>query len=318
MSELSGCMTSALVDGFSGPMEIAITSCIGLPRTWNFTAGLAETCGICFCGYYRPHNLEWFEVWAANVLRDALVGKSNKTRFAFAVVYDGGKVGNYMQRMELPLTYLYDLPVFLLESSKLRDVFIETGLMQREVEFVTGSGDNTEQVWTLRGEKKGMLRVGSTVSCVDITHDWIFTGVGSGMVHKFSRSDHLEKASANTHKAEVISLTVACGFVFTTSKDRTIKISGIQTLELISKYQDSRGLGRVICITVGIEFYFAGGLEGAQRLSFAEGLEGTQGLIREATPIKLRSRQERGAVLRERCLHVRRGCIERQSCLQSQ
>jgi len=80
--------------------------------------------------------------------------------------------------------------------------------------------------------------------------------------------------------------------VFTTSNDHTIKISRIQTLEPIHEFQDSTGLGRVICITVGIEFYFAGGLEGAQRLSFARGLEGTQGLSHvdeatKATPIKL-------------------------------
>jgi len=125
-----------------------------------------------------------------------------------------------------------------------------------------------------------MLKVSSTVSCVDITHDWIFTGDGSGMVHKFSRSDHHVKASANTHRAEVNSLTVARGLVFTTSNDRTIKISGIQTLELISEFQDFRGLGRVICITVGIEFYFAGGLQGAQRLSHVD-------RATKATPIKL-------------------------------
>jgi len=189
VSQLADAMSSALVDGFSGPMEMAITSCVGLPRTWNSNAGLAETCGLCYCCYFLPHNILWFEVWAANLLRDALVGKSTATRFAMAVVHDGGCVGNFMQQMELPFAYLHDLPVLLLESSELRRAFIETGLMQRTVQFVTGSDDNTLRMWTGHGKPVGMMDVGQTVCCMDMTHDWLFAGDFSGTVHKYHRSN---------------------------------------------------------------------------------------------------------------------------------
>jgi len=237
MSQLSGTMTSALVDGFSGPMEVAITSCVGLPRVWNFNAGLAETCGICFCCYFMPHNIVWFELWAANVLRDAMVGKSTKKRVTMAVVHDCGQVGNYMQKMELPFAYLYDLPVLLFDASELRNVFIDTGLMQRTVKYVTGSDDGTLCMWTVHGGKVAQMSVGSTVSCVDVTHDWIFAGAFDGSVHKFHRKDYVLNCKQSTHKKEVRSLTVALGYVFTASADQTVKISRIESLNVIRLFQ---------------------------------------------------------------------------------
>jgi len=267
MSQHSGAMTSALVDGFSGPMEIAITSCIGLPRVWNFNAGLAETCGTCFCCYFLPHNILWFEVWAANVLRDALVGKSTEQRVSMAVVHDGGRVGNYMQQMELPFAYLYDLPVLLFESSKLRNVLIETRLMQRTVEFVTGSDDSTLQMWTMRGEAMGTMTVGETVTCVDITHDWIFAGDFTGSVHKYQRSDHVCQHKKAIHQREVRSLIVALGCVFTASADQTVKMSDIESLDILQTFRNPEVLGRVNCIAVGIDFFFTGGEKGSLRLS---------------------------------------------------
>jgi len=189
-------------------------------------------------------------------------------------------VGHFMQQMELPFTYLYDLPVLLLESRKLRTVFIETKLMQREVQFVTGSDDNTVRLWNRDGKEEGKeMDVGSTVTCVDITHDWLFAGARSGKVHKFHRSDQVLSQSEQIHNQEITSLTVALGFVLTTSNDHTIKMSGIENLELIHKFHP-KGLGRLNCVTVGIEFCFAGGDNGAHRLSHVNPEE-------EATPIDL-------------------------------
>jgi len=60
-----------------------------------------------------------------------------------------------------------------LESSELRRAFIETGLMQRTVQFVTGSNDNTLRMWTGRGKSNKSMNVGETVCCVDMTHEWV-------------------------------------------------------------------------------------------------------------------------------------------------
>jgi len=279
VSQLADEMSSALVDGFSGPMEMAITSCVGLPRTWNFNAGLAETCGLCYCCYFLPHNMHWFEVWATNLLRDALVGKSTATRFAMAVVHDGGSMGNFMQQMELPFAYLHDLPVLLLESSELRRAFIETGLMQRTVQFVTGSNDNTLRMWTGRGKSNKIMNVGETVCCVDMTHDWVFAGDFKGRVHKYHRNTYALSRTATTHTREVRSLVVALGFVFTASKDKTAKMSGIESLNIIRTFGHN-GVGQLNCIAVGTEFCFTGGDEGALRLSHAD-------KAAKATPIQL-------------------------------
>jgi len=141
-----------------------------------------------------------------------------------------------MQKMELPFAYLYDLPV-LLFASELRNVFIDTGLMQRTVKYVTGSDDGTLCMWTVHGGKVAQMSVGSTVSCVDVTHDWIFAGAFDGSVHKFHRKDYVLNCKQSTHKKEVRSLTVALGYVFTASADQTVNMSRIESLNVIRLFQ---------------------------------------------------------------------------------
>jgi len=278
-------MTSALVDGFSGPMEIAITSCIGLPRTWNFNAGLAETCGLCFCCYFLPHNMQWFEVWAANVIRDALVGKSEKTRFCVAVTYDDGHTGNFMQKMELPFTYLYGLEVLLVKSRNLRKAFVETGLWERTVEFVTGSDDGTVRKWSDLGEQLGKMEVGETVSCVDITHEWIFAGDFKGNVYKYHRADCTLSCQKLMHRKDVRSLVVGGGVVFTGSKDGSAKMSNFGDLSILRTFEFD--LGEVDCVAVSVDYFFAGGDKGALRLNH-------QDTGAKATPIEPRTGPKTG------------------------
>jgi len=120
----------------------------------------------------------------------------------------------------------------------------------------------------VHGEKEvAPMPVGPTVCCVDVTHDWILAGDYEGSVHKFHRKDYVLNCKQATHTKEVRSLTVALGFVFTASKDKTIKMSGIESLNVIRNFEDTMKLGGVICTVVGIEFLFTGGERGSLRFS---------------------------------------------------
>lgn len=71
---------------------------------------------------------------------------------------------------------------------------------------------------------------------------------------------------------------VALGFVFTASADQTVKMSEIQSLDIIRTFGPYNGVGRLNCIVVGTELCFTGGEEGALRLSHRD-------MAAKATPI---------------------------------
>jgi len=127
-------------------------------------------------------------------------------------------------------------------------------------------------MWTVNGKSIGEpMQIGSTVTSVDITHDWLFAGDRNGKVHKYRRSDLELSCDAKIHAKAVSSLKVARGFVFTASADRTAKMSEIDSLDIIRTFTLSNRVGRGLCITVGIDFFFVGGEEGAERLSLLDG-----------------------------------------------
>mmetsp|Transcript_21708 Transcript_21708/g.61550 ORF Transcript_21708/g.61550 Transcript_21708/m.61550 type:complete len:555 (+) Transcript_21708:124-1788(+) len=231
---LPGAVTSALVDGFSGPLDIAVVSCIGEPHSWNMVAGLCGRAGLSFCCYWRPDDTEWKTMWQSNVAADAAVSKESCHKQCIAITYEGGEPGYFMRKDELPYLEDQGITPWMMPVGGFLSFLADSGLLIRRPHLFTVSWDKTVVEWSLEGN---LLRPFSghteAVRCVDATTDGVLTGSRDKTIKWWSRQTGALVRTFAGHRDEVLCAVMSNGAPISGSSDQTIKEWHLETGECV-------------------------------------------------------------------------------------